>query len=302
MMEGVKVKIPATSANLGPGFDCLGLALNLYNRLEVHTDDKLRIETEGDGAELIPSDASNLTYQAMKRAYEAAGRQCPGFFIRQINAIPLSRGLGSSASAIVGGLVAANALMGGPLDKKELLSIACAIEGHPDNVTPCLFGGLSASMMDGPEIHFARALPDERFCFAAMVPGFILPTKKARQVLPDSYSKADTVQNVGRAVLMYAALEQGLSDALKAACRDRIHQPYRKSLITGWDDVTAHAVDSGALAVYLSGAGPTIMAIYQRHDEGFMRRLQDGLDSLPNNWKAMRLECCHEGATVKKGG
>lgn len=301
-MESVKVKIPATSANLGPGFDCLGLALNIYNRLEVHEDDKLRIDSEGEGAELIPSDASNLTYQAMKRAYEAAGRQCPGFFIRQVNAIPLSRGLGSSASAIVGGLVAANALMGNPLDKQELLNIACAIEGHPDNVTPCLFGGLTASVMDGWEIHFARTLPDEQFCFAAMVPGFDLPTRRARQVLPESYSKADAVQNVGRAVLMYAALQQGQCSSLKAASRDKIHQPYRKTLIPNWDEATAHAVDCGALAVYLSGAGPTIMAIYERHDEGFMHRLQEGLDSLPNSWKALRLECCHEGAMVKRGG
>lgn len=301
-MDGVKVKIPATSANLGPGFDCLGLALNLYNRLEVHTDDKLRIETEGDGAQLIPTDASNLTYQAMKRAYEAVGRECPGFFIRQISAIPFSKGLGSSASAIVGGLVAANALMGSPLDKHDLLKIACAIEGHPDNVTPCLFGGLTATVMDGTEIHFARTLPDERFCYAAMVPDFELPTKSARKALPDSYSKADTVQNVGRAVLMYAALEQGMSTALRTASRDKIHQPYRKPLIPAWDDVTASATDSGALAVCLSGAGPTIMAIFERQDDGFMHRLQHSLDGLPDRWKALKLECCQEGTIVKKGG
>lgn len=125
MMESVKVRIPATSANLGPGFDCLGLALNLYNRIEAHEDDSLRIDIEGEGTGLLPADASNLAYRAMKRAFEAAGRVCRGFFIRQVNAIPLSRGLGSSAAAIVGGLSAANALMGNQLDKEELLRIAC---------------------------------------------------------------------------------------------------------------------------------------------------------------------------------
>lgn len=301
-MEGVKVRVPATSANLGPGFDCLGLALNLYNKLEVHEDDKLRIDVEGDGAELIPADASNLTYRAMKRVYESAGLDCPGFFIRQVNAIPLARGLGSSAAAIVGGLVAANALLDNALDKHELARIACSLEGHPDNVVPCLLGGLAASAMEDNEVFYARTLPHELFSFAAMVPVFALSTKKARQALPDSYPRADAVRNVGRAVLMYAALEQGRGDIMKAASSDRLHQPYRKALIPGWDDVNACAVDAGALAVYLSGAGPTVMAIFDRQDEGFMRRLEDELCGLTEKWKALRLECCHEGATVKHGG
>lgn len=300
MMDAVKVRVPATSANLGAGFDCLGIALNLYNRLEAHEDDGLRIEMQGEGAGLIPTDASNLIHAAMKRAYEAAGRPCPGFFIRQVSAVPLSSGLGSSAAAIVGGLVAANALMGDPLDDAELLRIACAIEGHPDNVTPCLLGGLTVSVMDGGAVRCARIAPHERFRFAAMVPSFRLSTQKARQVLPDTVSRADAVRNVGRAVLMAAALEQGLCDALRTACDDRLHQPYRKALIPGWDDVTASAADAGALGVYLSGAGPTMMAIYDGKDEGFPRRLADALEGVQGDWKVHRLECCPEGAAVKK--
>lgn len=301
-MEGVKIRVPATSANLGPGFDCLGVALNLYNRLEVHEDDRLRIESEGEGAALIPADASNLTYRAMKRAYEAAGRQCPHFFIRQVNAIPLARGLGSSAAAIVGGLVAANALMGNPLPKHALARIACALEGHPDNVVPCLYGGLAASAMDGDEVHYALAQPHERFHFAAMAPDFGLPTKAARQALPDVYPKADAVQNVGRAVLMYAALTQGDAALLSAACRDRLHQPYRKALIPEWDDVNACAADNGALAVCLSGAGPTVMAVYDCEDDGFPRRLENALEGLTRKWRVFRLECSREGTTVRHGG
>lgn len=302
MMEGVKVRVPATSANLGPGFDCLGLALNLYNRLEAHEEEGLRIDIEGEGAGFLPADAANLAYQAMKRAYEAAGRKCPGLFIRQVNAIPLSSGLGSSAAAIVGGLVAANALMGGPLDKMELLRIACEMEGHPDNATPCLLGGLTAAVMEGGEVQYARTLPHGRFGFAAMVPQFELSTKKARSVLPESYARADAVQNIGRAVLMYAALEQGRAELLRTASRDRIHQPYRKALIPGWDDASACAVDAGALAVFLSGAGPAVMAVYDCPDEGFMKRLEEGLPGAHGSWRAIRLECCQEGATVKHGG
>lgn len=301
-MDGVKVRVPATSANLGPGFDCLGLALNLYNKLEAREDDRLTIVSEGEGARYIPADSSNLTYQAMKGAYEAAGRKCPGLFIRQINAIPLSRGLGSSAAAIVGGLVAANALMGNPLDRQELLQIATKLEGHPDNVAPCLYGGLTAAVQDGGQVHLARVLPDPRFAFAAMVPEFDLSTKKARQALPESYSKADAVHNVGHAVLMYAALHLGLGHQLKAACQDRLHQPYRKGLIPGWDDVNSAAIDAGALAVYLSGAGPTVMAVYDRQDGDFIHRLEQGLCSLVYRWDVLRLECCQEGATVKRRG
>jgi homoserine kinase len=301
-MEGVKVRVPASSANLGPGFDCLGLALTLYNRLEAHEAEALRIDVEGEGAGVIPADASNLAYQAMKRAYGAAGRECPGFFIRQVNAIPFAKGLGSSAAAVVGGLAAANALMGNPLGRQELLDIAFSLEGHPDNVAPCLMGGLTAAVAEGSAVRVARTLPDERLCFAAMVPGFELPTKTARSVLPDSYPRADAVGNVGRAVLMFASLEQGQSDLLKIACQDKLHQPYRKALIPGWDAITACAEDAGALAVFLSGAGPTIMAVFERAGEGFMHKLEEGLAAVAGNWKALRLECCHEGASVKHGG
>ncbi len=298
-MERVRVRVPATSANLGPGFDCLGLALNLYNSVEAHEDDRLVIVTEGNGAQFIPSDGSNLTYQSMKRVYDTVGRRCSGLFIRQGSNIPLSRGLGSSAAAIVGGLVAANALLGGPLGNMELLRLATAIEGHPDNVTPCLLGGLTAAVADGDRVRCARALPDARYAFAAMVPSFDLSTKKARQALPDNYAKADAVHNVGRAVLMFAALQQGLAGELKAASQDRMHQPYRKGLIPGWDDVNTAAEEAGALAVYLSGAGPTVMAVYDKKEEGFIDQLEEGLKGLSHRWDVLSLACCQEGATVK---
>ncbi len=301
-MDHVRVRVPASSANLGPGFDCLGLALNLTNSVEAYETDRLVIVTEGNGAQYIPSDGSNLTYQSMKRVYDAVGKKCPGLFIRQVSNIPLSRGLGSSAAAIVGGLVAANALLGGPMDSMELLRLAAAIEGHPDNVAPCLLGGLTAAVADGDRVRCARTLPDARLAFAAMVPSFDLSTKKARQALPDSYTKADAVHNVGRAVLMFAALQQGLAEELKAASQDRMHQPYRKGLIPNWDEVNAIADEAGALAVYLSGAGPTVMAVYDKSEISFVNRLEEGLKGLSHRWDVLSLACCKEGATVEIGG
>jgi homoserine kinase len=301
-MNSVKVRTPATSANLGPGFDCLGIALNVYNRLEIHEDDRLRIEIEGGGSNPhIPRDGSNLVYQSMKKAYEEAGKDCPNFFILQNNSIPLSRGLGSSAAAIVGGLLAANALMGAPFDKPELARMATSIEGHPDNVVPCIFGGLTAAVLDGGNVCYARTLPSSRYAYAAILPEYDLSTRKARLVLPESYSRADTVFNVGHAVMMYAALEQGLDDVLRLACRDRLHQPYRKAIVPGWDDINALAWDCGALAVFLSGAGPAVMAVYAKEDDGFLRKLEAGFPALTNGWKAMRLECSEEGASTKQG-
>ena len=300
-MNSVKVRVPATSANLGPGFDCLGIALNLYNKLEVHENDTLHIEIEGGNHLHIPCDGSNLVYQAMKKAYEAAGKDCPNFFILQTNAIPLCRGLGSSAAAIVGGLLAANALMGAPLDKAELARLAAAIEGHPDNVVPCLFGGLTAAATDDGVVSYARTLPSPRYAYAAILPEYDLSTIRARMVLPESYTRADAVYNVGHAALMYAALEQGLDDVLGKACGDRLHQPYRKEIVPGWEDITNLAWESGALAVFLSGAGPTVMAIYLKEDDGFMRRLEAGFSGLTHGWKALRLECCADGAYAKHG-
>ncbi len=293
----VRVQVPASSANLGPGFDCLGLALGLYNRLTVREADCLRIETDGDSP-FVPRDGSNLVVVAMKRAYAEAGRPFPNLYLHQSDDIPLSRGLGSSAAAIVAGLAAANALLGNPFDQPQLLRMATGIEGHPDNVAACLYGGLTAAVAQDGDVLCVRALPSPRYAFAALLPHYDLSTRKARAVLPARYSRADAVFNVGHAVLMYAALEQGRDDVLRRACEDRLHQDYRKALIPGWDDVLSLAWRHGALSVFLSGAGPTVLAVYPAQDALFVPRLTEGLAQDAHRWRALALRCSAEGARV----
>ncbi len=293
----VRVQVPASSANLGPGFDCLGLALGLYNRLAAREADRLCIEIDGD-TPFVPRDGSNLVVVAMKRAYAEAGRPFPNLHLHQSDDIPLSRGLGSSAAAIVAGLAAANALLGNPFDQPKLLRMATAIEGHPDNVAACLYGGLTAAVAQDGDVLCVRALPSPRYAFAALLPDYDLPTRKARAVLPARYSKADAVFNVGHAVLMYAALEQGRDDVLRRACEDRLHQNYRKALIPGWDDVLSLAWRVGALSVFLSGAGPTILAVYPAADALFVPRLAEGFTQGALKWRALALRCSAEGARV----
>jgi homoserine kinase len=296
-MMQVRVQAPATSANLGPGFDCLGLALNLHNTLTVSESDRLCIEME-DGCDCLPLDDTNLVVVAMKRAYALAGKPFPGLHLRQRNDIPLSHGLGSSAAAICCGLVAANALMGEPFDRAVLLGLATDLEGHPDNVAACLYGGLTAAVAQDGSVLCDHGQPSGRYRYLAMAPEYELATRKARAVLPDCYPKADAVFNVGHAVLMYAALEHGNDELLHRACEDRLHQNYRKTLMPGWDDVFAQAWQAGALAVFLSGAGPTILAVYDGGNESFPNDVARRFAQAALAWRVTPLQCCAEGAGI----
>ncbi|MDD4797775.1 MAG: homoserine kinase, partial [Eubacteriales bacterium] len=286
----------ATSANLGPGLDCLGLALTLDNYRDVEPAQTLCIEARGEGAAFIPANDSNLTYQSMLRVFEAAGRGIPPLRLVQRNALPVSRGLGSSAAGIVAGVVAANELLGGALSMAQMLELATAIEGHPDNVAPCLLGGLTASMRADARVYTRRAAVAGCWKFAALVPDFVLSTKKARAVLPDTYPRAAAVGNVARALFMYEALQDGDAAALAAASADELHQPYRSALIPGWDDVLAAAREAGADAVFLSGAGPTVMSVYRRDTAGYLPQLTRRLAALSGGWRILELDCDEQGA------
>ncbi|MDD3243733.1 MAG: homoserine kinase [Eubacteriales bacterium] len=294
----VKIRVPATSANLGPGFDCLGLAVTLYNELTAEPWDCVCIEAHGEGAAFIPTGESNLTYRSWCAAYERAGRTPEPVKLVQHNCLPLSRGLGSSAAGIVAGVLAANQMMGEPLSMAQMLDVATRMEGHPDNVAPCLLGGLTASMMAGEHVFTQRAQVHESWRFAAMVPNFVLSTQKARAVLPAQYAKADAVGNIGRAVLMYAALQSGDADMLGAASADAIHQPYRSALIPGWDEVLRTARACGAAAVFLSGAGPTVMSVYRAGQETYVPALKAGLAQISADWQVLDLACDSRGACV----
>jgi len=256
----ITVRIPATTANLGPGFDCLGLALTLYNRVEMdRLPSGLSIEIEGEGAASLPKGTSNLVYRSTNALFDRIGQRPPGLRLRLINAVPLMSGLGSSAAAVIGGLMAANALAGTPLDQHSLLALATEIEGHPDNVAPALFGGLVAVSSHEGQVLYARpAIAPLKV--VVVTPDIHLSTAMARRILPDQVSRADAVFNVGRAVLVTLALQTGDFDLLGRAMHDRLHQPYRARLIPGLDSVFEAARAAGAAGVAISGAGPSVVA------------------------------------------
>jgi len=257
----MKVRVPATSANLGPGFDTLGMAFNLYNTVEMNfRESGLVIEVEGLGSDIIPADESNIVYQSAMRVFALTGVKVPGLYIKLVNEIPLARGLGSSAAAIVGGIVAANNLCDGALDPETLLQIATDVEGHPDNVAPALLGGFTIAGMDRGKVRSVRLDPMTVLKAVVAVPAFSLSTKKSREVLPASVALQDAVFNVSRTAFLVAALSMGHTELLSMAMEDRLHQPYRCSLIPGMEEVWQAAKDAGAMSAALSGAGPCLLA------------------------------------------
>ncbi|HHW44215.1 MAG TPA: homoserine kinase, partial [Desulfotomaculum sp.] len=238
----VRVQVPATTANMGPGFDCLGMALKLYNTVEmVRTGAGLSIEVHGEGAFDIARDESNVVYRAALRLFKQVNCDPGGLRIRLINNIPVARGLGSSASAIVGGLIAANILAGSRLSHRELLSLAAAVEGHPDNVAPAMLGGIIISTLVEGEVRYLKIDPPPGLKVAVAIPDFPLSTRSAREVLPQQVSMADAVFNLGRVALLVAAMQQGRLEFLSTAMEDRLHQPYRSTLVPGMKKVLAAA-------------------------------------------------------------
>jgi homoserine kinase len=264
----IRVRVPATTSNLGPGFDALGLALQVYNTLELETAGTPHIDIDGEGAASLPRDTSHLSYQAAAAVVEAAGRRgavpagtAPrAFRLRQHNRIPLARGLGSSAAAIVAGAAAANALLGTPLDRHALIDLAAGMEGHPDNVAPAVLGGLVACVAaETGTIRTIRLMP-QRLHVTIAIPEFAVSTAAARRLLPDAVPFGDAVFNVTRTALLVAALIDGRTDLLDEATRDRLHQPYRARLVPGLEAVFAAARAAGAHGVALSGSGPAVVA------------------------------------------
>ncbi|MGP1375314.1 MAG: homoserine kinase [Almyronema sp.] len=258
------VTVPATTANIGPGFDCLGAALSLYNRFHfsLHDGDRFEIRAKGLAAERVSTGPDNLAYQSFLRLFQQIEQAAPPIRIEIDLAVPLARGLGSSSTAIVGGLLGANAIAGSPLQQSELMALAIAIEGHPDNVVPALLGGCCLATTDSRERWVICDIPwHESIQVVVAVPDFQLSTATARQVLPDSYPKADAIFNTAHLGLLLRGLETAEPDWLAAAMSDRIHQPYRQALIPGYDDVYQAAIAAGAHGLVISGAGPTLLAL-----------------------------------------
>lgn len=263
-VRSVKVRVPGTSANCGPGFDCLGVACTIYNELELTLleEERLDIEITGDGAENIPVDERNIVWRSIQKLLERAGKaqEYKGAIIRMDNGVPLSRGLGSSATAIVGGLKAANECLGKPFTNRDLLQMATEIEGHPDNVAPAIFGGFTISIVRNGKPECFSLMPKLPLKLVVTVPDFFLPTKAARAVLPAEVPMKDAVFNIGRAAMLTAALCKGNKSFLRSVFDDALHQPYRAKLIPGMYDVFKAARAAGALGASMSGAGPCLIA------------------------------------------
>ena len=299
----IKVSVPATSANVGSGFDALGLAVTLYNTVTFEDSEVLEISAS-DGTR-IPRGESNLVYRSAKGLFEKVGKQIPPLKITQTNPIPMARGLGSSSACIIAGLLGANRMLGDVLNTQELLTLATAIEGHPDNVAPALLGGLTSSVFEEGKVYSVKRNVDETLCFAAIVPDYKLLTEAARAALPKEVSHKDAVYNLSRAALVPAAFCEGRHDLLAIATEDKLHQPYRMPLMPGSKEVFDMARLCGAKAVYVSGAGSTVMAVAEKAEaEKFYSKLEKGLELLEGldgceAFTLLRLDADNTGATVE---
>ena len=294
----VRVRVPATTANLGSGFDVMGLALQLYNvfTMTVTTEPGWRVRLP-PGVRL-PTRGDNLVFRTARRLFTHIGMTPPGLHLALTMDIPLSRGLGSSSSAIIGGLLAANHLTGNTLSREALLAMAVEIEGHPDNVTPALMGGLTLSYTaEGRQQYLSLPFPEELTLVVA-IPDFPLPTAQARAVLPAKVNRADAVFNCSRTALLVAALYTRRYDLLAVAMDDRLHQPYRAALVPGMTEAITAGYEAHALGVALSGAGPTLLAIADTAPEAIAEALRHAFARHRVTCQTRLLRVDNQGATV----
>ena len=298
--HAVEVVAPATSANLGPGFDSLGLALSLYDRLRVQVlDAGLQVEVDGVCADEVPRDEQHLVVRSMRAAFAQMDLEQPALSLRCANGIPHGRGLGSSAAAIVGGIVAARALVGDGLARLPdvlALELAARLEGHPDNVAACLLGGLTVAWSDDRTSAGCAIRLDADVRAVALVPDEPVSTHIARALLPPSVSQRDAAANTGRAALLVAALSGGpglrTSDVLLAATRDWLHQDSRASAMPCSMDLVVRLRESGHAAV-VSGAGPSVLVLLAPDADA-----DDVCRELPDGWHCHPLDVDQRGARV----
>lgn len=276
----VSVKVPATSANLGPGFDCLGIALPIYNTITIEetvlpgTGIEINLMSEDDETidemifDDIPRDENNIVYKAVEMLYNSIGQEPSELRINIQSQIPITRGLGSSAAVIVGGLMAANKLLGSPADETAILSIATEVEGHPDNIAPAILGGfvLASQEDDGSIVYRKLDWPND-WDITVCIPDFELSTNIARSVLPDSIPRADAIFNAKHLAMLIDAVNTKDAKLMKVALQDKIHQPYREKLVPGMKEImNAFKHEDGVLGCVLSGAGPTLLIISHKYD------------------------------------
>jgi len=300
----VLVKVPATTANLGPGFDALGLALDLWNEAEfiATNDQQISLTIEGEGKDILPSDANNAIVEAALQVYELAGKSCDGMHIHCTNRVPLGSGLGSSSAALLTGMLGANAMLSEPFSREEILKLAIETEGHPDNVAPAMLGGLVASIIHESHVVSLRLTltgQHRPIHITVVLPDFDFPTKQARAILPKQVERKDAIYNISRAVIVTEAFRLGDLDMLGEAMSDKLHQPYRIPLIPGAQAAMDAMKRAGAPAVALSGAGPSLIAFSSKRERaigeaGKRAFAESGLDS-----RVLILKISRKGAEVQ---
>jgi homoserine kinase len=294
----IAVRVPATSANLGPGFDVLGLALGLHNDLLYEEAEGVRVTIEGEGTGRLATGADNVVARGARMVYEMAGRPFPGAVIHCVNRIPPARGLGSSAAAWVAGLLAANAVLGSPLQRDDLLAMASRAEGHPDNVAAALLGGLTVSCVAGERVSAVSLPVSEAIGWVVLIPEMESSTREARKVLAATVPRADAVFNLQRLGLLLASLGSGRVDLLGVAMDDRLHQPQRQALFPWMESVRRAAIEAGAVGCVLSGAGPSLLAsIRSGSDDSVARAMERALREVGVRGRALPLAVDTVGAT-----
>jgi len=308
----ISVKVPATTANLGPGFDCLGMALPVYNTITIEetvlpgTGIEINVMNDNEAAdellmEHIPMDENSIIYKAVELLYNSIGQTPSELKITVQSQIPIARGLGSSASVIVGGLLAANELLGRPADEVALLSIATEVEGHPDNVTPAIVGGLvlSSQEEDGSVLYRKLNCPEE-WNITVCVPDYELSTEISRSVLPKEVPMEDAVFNAKRLGMFIQAVNTKDAELMKLALQDKLHQPYRMKLVPGLDKIIENLKhEENVLGCVLSGAGPSIIVISQKNNLDKIKSIiKDTWEDMNVKVNIMTLPVENEGAQI----
>lgn len=295
----IKIKVPATSANLGPGFDSLGLALDLWNETTIISAEEFSVKVNGEGAGRLSGGKYNLIVRAAKKLADHVDKPLPPFYAECVNRIPLSSGLGSSAGAILTGLLAGNALLENPLSNETILNLAAEMEGHADNVAAGLMGGLVVSTFEKNKV-IAHQIPLGMDVYITIaLPDFRLPTKEARAALPRKVSMKDATYNISRSVLVTEAFRTGDLSLLGQAMTDKLHQPYRLNLIPGARSAMDAAKEAGASAVALSGAGPSVVAFSSKAESAVGESMKRAFEKEKLEARVFQLGVSSQGAEIQ---
>ncbi len=302
-MGTVKVRVPGSSANMGPGFDSLGLALSIYNYIEAtETDSGLTIEIlDAKTKEFLPTDEKNLVYKSMKYLFDKVGYHPKGLKLTLKSEVPVTRGLGSSSACIVGGLVCANELAKANLSKRQIMEMATAIEGHSDNVCAACVGGFTVSVYNKEEIFYYSHKIEGDLKLLVLIPDYAVTTQKARNTLPGYYPRREVAFNISHTALMVASMISGNYENLLCAIDDKVHEPYRKVFIDGYQKIYNKLKAYGALGTYISGSGPTLISVVEADDaEFFLEDMEEYMKKYYPTWTLKLLDVDNEGVKIIK--